>query len=263
MPITFHNVFLLTMSRQCIQEVLDLYIAVLIAFTANEVHFLANLFKIIQGIGILNKYFIGIILNPQVRQIHKACGGGAANPLLHGFGGIAEAAAQFMQSDIVQVLMIGNHVFCDGDNILTSKYPYDPKSLQYIGEGGRGYGSRGSGGRRLPGRGILEKNILYPAHGAAHGEILLYSAYDGFHLDTVDRLLDEEFNARFIGGGNHILGGHLREHDKYRVGKKRAHLSNKRDSVCIGHEEINNDGMIRKYSFFISWISLATESAWV
>ena len=210
---TFHKAFLFTMGRQCIQKVFDLYVAMFVTFTADEVHFLAYLFEIIQSIGILGKYFVGIILDPQMSQIHKACGCGTADPLLHGLGGIAETAAQFMQCCIVQVFMIGDHVFCDGDDILTSKYPDDPKPLQDIGEGGRGrisrYGSRGSDRRRLPGCVILEENILYPAHGAAHGEILLYSAYDGFHLDTVDRLLDEEFDACFVGGGNHILGGHL------------------------------------------------------
>lgn len=55
------------------------------ALAANAVHLPPNLLKVIQRSGVLGKRVVAVVLNARIDEIHHACGG-AANPLLHGFG---------------------------------------------------------------------------------------------------------------------------------------------------------------------------------
>ena len=61
---------ILTIGDKGIEKTLDKYLAMLIAFPADTIHFLAHLLKIVQGIGILIKDFIGVVFQPQIGQIH-------------------------------------------------------------------------------------------------------------------------------------------------------------------------------------------------
>ena len=61
---------ILTIGDKGIEKTLDKYLTMLIAFPAATIHFLAHLLKIVQGIGILIKDFIGVVFQPQIGQIH-------------------------------------------------------------------------------------------------------------------------------------------------------------------------------------------------
>ena len=73
----------------------------------DAIHFPADLLEMIQRAGIFRKCVVGVILNPQIGEIHHSGGGCPADTLLHGFGRIAEAGAQLCHGVLRLAAVLG------------------------------------------------------------------------------------------------------------------------------------------------------------
>ena len=81
---------------------------------------------------ILDESVIGVILQTEVRQIHHGGVGGAADPLFHGLGIVAELGAQLDECHVTGGIPMGDHVVHHIDDILASDFTYNTQTLQNV-----------------------------------------------------------------------------------------------------------------------------------
>ena len=215
----------------------------LLAPAPDIIHLPAHLLEVIERVCVFDKYLVAIILESKVGQVYQAGIGGTADALLHGFGRIAEFAAQFIQSGFVHLSRTAGQIFHDSNNILAPDVTDDAQPLKH---GGKGRGCLGESRCRIfgipawLGMEVFHEDILHLMQGSLHrhrrGDLLDHR----LNLHAVDRLLDEEFNACLVGGRDHILGRYLREHDESSPIKERACFFYEGDAVHLWHQKIHD-----------------------
>lgn len=85
------------------------------------------------------------------------------------------------------------------------------------------------------------KDALNGFQGPLVFNLTLHVGDDLADLDEIDRLLDKELHPGGVCLGDHLLGGHLGDHDEFSPAAPLLQLPDDLNAVLAGHEQVNEN----------------------